>query len=148
MKKIIFIFFLLLTSCGYQSIYSSSNVEGFTFKVIEIRGDDEVNNRIINSLSLKQDENILNDNKLVLESNFKVEEILKNTKGQVISYKSRLDLNFIIMQDMKVSKNKKFIKEFTYNSLENKFDLVEYQRDVKINITNEIIEEIKIFLNL
>ena len=52
------------------------------------------------------------------------------------------------MQDMKVSKNKKFIKEFTYNSLENKFDLVEYQRDVKINITNEIIEEIKIFLNL
>ena len=47
MKKIIFIFFLLLTSCGYQSIYSSSNVEGFTFKVIEIRGDDEVNNRII-----------------------------------------------------------------------------------------------------
>ena len=41
MKKIIFIFFLLLTSCGYQSIYSSSNVEINTERHMDFLEDAE-----------------------------------------------------------------------------------------------------------
>ena len=53
-----------------------------------------------------------------------------------------------INEDGKVFKNKSFSQEFTYNNQDNKFDLVEYQNEVIVNITNKIIEEIIIYLNL
>ena len=41
-----------------------------------------------------------------------------------------------------------FSEDFTYNNYDNKFDLVEYQKEVETIIINKIIEEINIYLNL
>ena len=148
MKKILLFFYMFLVGCGYQSIYSTNDMINLNFKNIKLEGNKEINRKIINTLSIKEDENILQNNELILRSILKEDEALKNSKGQVISYKSRVFVELTINKDGKVFKNKSFSQEFTYNNQDNKFDLVEYQNEVIVNITNKIIEEIIIYLNL
>ncbi len=148
MKKILLFFYMFLVGCGYQSIYSTNDMINLNFKNIKLEGNKEINRKIINTLSIKEDENILQNNELILRSILKEDEALKNSKGQVISYKSKVFVELTINEDGKVFKNKSFSQEFTYNNQDNKFDLVEYQNEVIVNITNKIIEEIIIYLNL
>ncbi len=148
MKKFLLFFYIFLVGCGYQSMYSINETINLNFKNIKLEGNKEINRKIINTLSIKEDENILQNNELILRSVLNEDEALKNSKGQVISYKSKVSVELTINKDGKVFKNKSFSEEFTYNNKNNKFDLVEYQNEVKVNITNKIIEEIIIYLNL
>ena len=45
-------------------------------------------------------------------------------------------------------RQKSFSKDFSYNNLDNKFDLANYQDDVENNLVNKIIEELIIFINI
>ena len=71
-----------------------------------------------------------------------------NSKGQVTTYKSIGIVNLTIERDGKLEKTQSFNEDFTYNSYDNKFDLVEYQEEVETIIINKIIEKINIYLNL
>ena len=41
-----------------------------------------------------------------------------------------------------------FIKEFSYNIKDNKFELVRYQDEIKNNLINKIIEDIILYMNI
>jgi len=45
-------------------------------------------------------------------------------------------------------KKKSFVKDFSYNKKDNKFELAEYQKEIEINLVDEIIEELTMYLNL
>ena len=45
------------------------------------------------------------------------------------------------------TQNKNFIKEFTYNNKQNKFELIKYQNSIKDDLIDKIINEIIIYLN-
>ena len=47
-----------------------------------------------------------------------------------------------------IMRQKSFSKDFSYNNLDNKFDLTSYQDEVENNLVNKIIEELIIFINL
>ena len=85
---------------------------------------------------------------LFLDSNFIVEEISKNSKGQIISYRSKLTLQLTIKDGEKISRNLNFTEDFTYNNRDNKFELIEYQKSVKDNIISKILEKIIVNLNV
>lgn len=148
MKKIVLILVLFISSCGYQPIYINKNLKNLEFFNITLEGDNDVNRKIISSLSLKENKSDKSLNELSLKSSFKTEEILKNSKGQVESYRSSISVNWLIVKDKKIIKRKNFIEDFTYSNLENKFELIEYQNEVKDNIINKIIEEIILFTNV
>mgnify|MGYP001225851118 CR=1 FL=1 len=148
MKKIVLILVLFISSCGYQPIYINKNLKNLEFFNITLEGDNDVNRKIISSLSLKENKSDKSLNELLLKSSFKTEEILKNSKGQVESYRSSISVNWLIVKDKKIIKRKNFIEDFTYSNLENKFELIEYQNEIKDNIINKIMEEIILFTNL
>ena len=108
----------------------------------------DVNRNIINTISLKEDKANKSLNELSIESNYKVEETSKNKKGQINSYRSSIYVSLTIKKGQDIIKNKSFSKEFVYNNKDNKFELVEYQADIKIDLINKIIEDIILFLNL
>ena len=54
MKKIIFVFLLFLTSCGYQPLYSGKNTSDFLFNKILLEGNKNINRKIISTLSFKE----------------------------------------------------------------------------------------------
>ena len=47
----------------------------------------------------------------------------------------------------KTIQSKNFVKEFTYNNKQNKFDLAEYQSSIKDELISKIISDIIIYFN-
>ena len=148
MKKTLLILLLFITSCGYQPIYVNKNLENLEFFKITYEGEKDINRKIISSLSFKENKLDRSLNELLLKSSIKIEETSKNSKGQIESYRTIVNINLIILKDKKIIKNKNFIEDFTYNNRDNKYELVEYQDVVKNNIINKVIEEIILFINL
>ena len=149
-KKLLLIltFIILINSCGYQPIYVNKDIKNIEFFEISLEGDKEINRKIINSLSIKKNEFDSELGELFIESVYTIDEVSKNSKGQVISYRSKIEVGLIIKEGEKVIKDVSFIEEFTYNNRDNKFELTEYQKDVKNNIVVKILERIIVSLNV
>ena len=147
-KKIFILFALLVTSCGYQPIYVDNNLENLIFNKINLKGDDQINRKIINSVSLK--ENPLNEelNELSVLSNFKILETSKNSKGQIETYRSIITVEIKITKNSEIKKTKIFSNETSYNKKDNKFELTQYQSNIKNNLINKTVEDIILFLNI
>ncbi len=148
MKKIIIIFILFVSSCGYQPIYVNKNTNALEFSQISIIGDVEINRKIINSLNIKKNSSSILKKELILSSSYEINETSKNSKGQVVSYRSTIRVELKISENEKLISDKIFIQDFTYANRDNKFDLVEYQTEVKNNLANEIIEDMILYMNL
>ena len=148
MKKILLLIILFTSACGYNPIYLNKNLDNFKFLTVTLNGDKEINRKIVSALSIKEDKSNLNNENLILDSSFKIEETSKNSKGQVTSYRSTITVKFTIKENNEIKNNKEFRDSFAYGNRENKFDLVTYQDEVKNNITNKIIEEIIFYMNL
>ena len=148
MKKFLLIFIFLLSECGYQPIFLNKNLNDTEFYKITLEGDADVNRKIIGSLSFKENE--LNDtlNSLLIKNSYKIIETSKNSKGQIESYKSQIILNLTIKDGKKVISSKNFLKEFSYNAKDNKFELVRYQNEIKDNLIFKIIEDITLYMSI
>ncbi len=143
MKKTFFILLFFISSCGYQPIYINKSSEIYEFKKIIFDGDNYINNKIINILSIKENDEIDNKNILHISSSYMTEEISKNSKGQIELYKSSININLKIKDNYnKIIQNRNFAKEFTYNNKQNKFDLAQYQKSNKDDLINKIISDI------
>ena len=147
-RKILIVLIILMTSCGYQPIYINKNIKNFEFNKIISEGDDNINKQIINLIGLK--ESIYDDklDTLLIKSNYTVEETSKNSEGQVETYRSSISINVLIKRNKEILKNESFVESFLYNKKENKFELSNYQNDIKDNLINKILEEIILFLNM
>ena len=147
MKKFILIIIIMfLNSCGFTPIYSSKDSN---YKIISFQ-----KNKNNNLTKYIQDSIISfsNDNaekNLRLDLNFKEEiiAILKDSKGD--PKKNRIT----IIVDLKVlDKNsdlvveKIFSENFEYNIVDNKFSLRQYEKNIKLNLVEEITQEIRVFL--
>ena len=148
MKKFLLIFILLLYGCGYQPIYINKNLNNLEFNEILLVGEKDLNRIIVDSLSLKENKSNLLLNKIQVTTNTLVEETSKNSKGQVQTYRTIINVELLITNNQEIIKNKKFMEDFSYNSRDNKFELVEYQDEVRDDIIKKIIEEIVIYLNI
>ena len=148
MKKILILILFLTTACGYQPIYIGKNTNDFNFNKITLIGNKKINNNIVTTLNFKLQNTKDSKDEVILNSNINIYETSKNSKGQVATYRTTIKVNLKIKDDNNLIKNKDFLKSFSYNNLENKFDLVKYQKDIENSLTKKIIEELIIYLSL
>ena len=118
------------------------------FNKIILIGDNKINRKIINNVGIKKNESEFSLNELTLKTNYSEEETSKNSKGQIETYRSTLNIQIIIKNGEKIIENKNFINAFSYNKKNNKFELTQYQKEIKKNLINKLSEEIILFLNL
>ena len=76
MSKFLLIFAFILTSCGYQPIYINKSLNNVEFTKITIAGDSDINRKIINSLSFKENEFDESLNTLLIESSYQKHDFL------------------------------------------------------------------------
>jgi len=148
MKKIFILLLFVITSCGYQPIFVSKSLKNFIFYKINENGEADINRKIINSVSLKEEPFNEDLNELSISSSFKILETSKNSKGQTETYRSIISVEIKIIKDSKIIKRKIFSNESTYNKKENKFELTQYQSNIKNNLINKTVEDIILFLNI
>ena len=136
------IIFLLLASCGFQSIYISEK-SNFNFKKSSAVGDIKISNNIINNLnSLK---NASGEYELIIESNFKKDVSSKNKKGDPEVFDMSLDVNLTLKKDDEILRNR-FVETLSYNNLKSKFELKQYENNLKSNLIEKITRDILIYL--
>ena len=148
MRNIFILIVLFTYSCGYQPIYLNKNIKNYEFSKIYLEGNKEINKKIIDSVLLKENKLDKNLNELLLKSSVTTIETSKDQKGKVLTYRTIVNIDLTIKKNEKIIKNKIFTKDVSYNNKENKFELVEYQDQLIINLTNRSIEEIVLYLNL
>ncbi len=148
MKKILIIFLFLVSSCGFEPLYSNKNSNNFTFEKVEIVGEKKINRRIISTISIKEDNEDYSHKKLILKSEKDIIETSKNSKGQPDSFKMYIKLRIILEDKKNNFTEKDFYEEFSYKNQDNKFDLSEYEIKLEDDLIDKIIEDLIIYLNI
>tara|TARA_B100001063_G_C16546858_1_gene444073 strand:+ start:281 stop:730 length:450 start_codon:yes stop_codon:yes gene_type:complete len=148
MKKIFFIIFFFATSCGYQPLFVKENNSELKFKQIQLLGDKDINRRIISMTSMQKnkDDDSLDD--ILINSKESIVETSKNAQGRVTTLKTNIEIIVIISNTNGEERERAFNESFTYDNKENKFDLAKYQKEIKNNLVNDIIEKLIVYLNL
>jgi hypothetical protein len=133
-------------SCGYEPLYLKKIDLDQKIKVITFSGDQKINKIIMSSLGIKESRNLTSGYILTLKSSKKIDVVSKDKTGNPSAYKSSIIVNFSLTNEETIIKQKEFNSSFTYNNSQNKFSLSQYQRNVELNLINEISEKIFIYL--
>tara|TARA_B110000238_G_C16057230_1_gene408804 strand:+ start:66 stop:518 length:453 start_codon:yes stop_codon:yes gene_type:complete len=145
-KTTLLLLLCFLWSCGYEPLYVKKNDLKQTIKVVNIDGNQKINKFILSSLGIKEDKDLLTGYNLTLKSSKKIDIISKDKTGNPSTYRTSIIVNFSLTNEETIVKQKEFNSSFTYNNSQNKFDLSQYQKNIELNLVNEISEKIFIYL--
>ncbi|MDA7745428.1 hypothetical protein N8859_01185 [Candidatus Pelagibacter sp.] len=147
LKKITLLLLLcFFWSCGYEPLYLKKNDLKRQINVIIFNGDQKINKMILSSLGIEEDKNSTSGYTLILKSSKKIDVISKDKTGNPSIYRSTIIVNFSLTDDDTIIEQKEFISSFTYNNTQSKFDLSRYQKNIELNLINEMSEKIFIYL--
>lgn len=145
-KIILFVIFIFVSSCSYQSIYQKKNDNNFFIKEIKLEGDKKIGKIITSQIKIEKDAINKNSYTLTLNSKKLIDIITKDSLGNPAIYRVTINIQAVLEEDKIRIKEKNFNKTFTYNSMENKFDQSQYKKNIEQNLTDKIAEELIIFL--
>jgi len=143
-KQIILLLLLLLSSCGYEAIYSKKNSVNYSFSVSELNfvGDRIVNLKIKEKLNIYAKEKKDKDFILRISSTSEKMTLAKNTAGDATSFKNSISINVEVLMNNKFKSNFIILESFNYNSISNKFNLKKYEDEIKNNLAETAADKL------
>ena len=147
-KKILIIIFLpfALYGCDYTPIYSADNSYDFYIEKIIQEGNGEINTLIRNKLKRYQKKESKKSFIIKNISSFKKNSLSKNKSGKTNQFLLSLEVQFIIKSE---NNEKDFVikEEFSMKNFENEFDERNYERTIKNNMTELVVNNLIIQLS-
>ena len=139
--------FFFIVSCGYQPLYLNKETNFYIYKINSF-GDEKINKALINKLELYKDKNA--KNKVELEINSKINKTTtsKDTKGNPKTFRIEIISQIKVIKEEKIYLEKIFSKSANYNNSSKKFELKQYEENLKINLINKISEDIIGYLQI
>ena len=146
-KLLILPILFLIINCSYEPIFSEKNINSITIGDLTVEGNKKINRLIANQLNINRNDNQDTSYDLNLNSSKKVETLAKDSRGNDSIYRTIITVNLTLKKQELIFKEKSFVLSFSYNNIENKFDLSEYQKNIETDLINKIIQEINIYLS-
>ena len=144
-KYYLFIILLLFTQCDYKPIYSQNN-QNFAIKIVEF--NENKSNKILatrlKNYSLKKNNLFFYELKLLTSENKLI--LSKDTKGNPLQLGLRINLEIEIYEKDVIISKKEYSEQFNYQNLSKKFELNNYENEIRSNIYNKMISKILIDL--
>tara|TARA_B110000027_G_scaffold97030_1_gene102487 strand:- start:189 stop:644 length:456 start_codon:yes stop_codon:yes gene_type:complete len=138
---IVLLFSLILSGCGYMSVYK--NIGQFNYKVLIVEhiGDRDMRN-LINS-QLKKYSEIESDKifKIKINTNYEKNITAKDTAGKATDYQIKVTSSFNVESET-INKIIKINETFNVKAMDNKFEEQRYDAIIKNNIANTIVKRI------
>ena len=133
--------FFFIVSCGYQPLYSNKATNFYIYKINSF-GNEKVNKALINRLEIYKDKN--GKKRIELEINSKINKITtsKDTKGNPKTFRIEIISQIKAIEGEKINLDKIFSKSTNYNNSSKKFELKQYEENLKINLIDKISEDI------
>tara|TARA_B100001173_G_scaffold96010_1_gene83087 strand:+ start:782 stop:1240 length:459 start_codon:yes stop_codon:yes gene_type:complete len=147
MKNIILIFFLLfLNNCGYTSVYKNQKSQDFQINIVEMSGDDTINNLIKNELKFYSNRSSNNDYDISINSQYQKIIVSKNTAGVATDFKVLVNTKISVNSNDKINVFE-FNENINIKNNSNSFEQNNYERNIKKNFASSIRDKfiIKIF---
>ena len=147
MKKIFLISIILfLNGCGYTPLYSSKDSN---YKVISLNKNvnNSLTNYVQNSIEVISNENAKKSFNINFEYNENISVILKNSKGDPTKNRLNVVIDLSLLDNNEnLITSKQFSENFEYNIDDNKFNLKQYEKNIKFNLIEDITQQILVFL--
>ena len=144
-KNFSLLLILLLTNCGFTSLYNDTNKINYKINIIEISGDRVINNIIkseINRISNPKAEKVFN-----LKINTSYEKIIlsKNAKGTASDYQLIAKTNFII-EDLDKKQVLSFEEKQNIKNILDIFEQKNYENSIKEIFASSMIRKLNLEL--
>ena len=145
-KNLLIILLLLLNSCGFTPIYSSKD-SNYNIISFEKNINNNLTSYIQNSISALSNENASKSLNINLNFTEDISVILKDSKGD--PSRNRLtvtiDISLSGVNENLIASNV-FSESFEYNIDDNKFNLKQYEKNLKFSLVEQITQQIIAFL--
>ena len=142
-KKLFVILFLfsLFTHCEYKPIYSNTNSLDFSFNVVDIEGDNEMNNLVLSSINKYSNLNSNKNLNLKIRTKYIKEDLIKNKKGEVTTFLIKNEISFNVLNNG-INKEYTFNEQLKTTNNNDKFEFKKYEKTIKNNFINSKINEL------
>ncbi len=139
------ILMMMFFGCSYVPVHINKD---FNFQIIEINfeGEKFINEIIRNKL----ERNETGEKKYrIYYKTTKIKEIVSSdTKGDPKIFKLKINLEYIVYdEDKKIFENN-IIKQISYDSIDDKYELSQYEENILKNLSNKISEDILFSIKL
>lgn len=149
-KKLIpiFLIMILLNNCGYTPRYAVNKNINFTIDLIEFTGDREFNNFLKSKLIRykKNKDNNRKNYKLNLNTEYKKNIKSRDSTGSAEKYELVIIVNAIIQSELIEPKKLIFEEKFIMNKFEDTFEEENYEKTIKENFSDLILDRIIFYL--
>ena len=143
-RILLLLIFVSTISCGYETVLSQKNGSNYNFSLEEMvfEGD-----RVIN-LKVKEKLNNYRLNKKASNFTLKIKSANskvvtgKNLKGDPTNFKNIANLYVTVLVENNVKSILKFETSFNYYNSKNKFDLKNYEKNIKKNSAEKMVHEL------
>ena len=137
---------MFLNGCGYTPLYSSKDSN---YKVISLKKNvnNSLTNYVQNSIEVNSNENAEKSLNISFEYNENISVILKNSKGDPTKNRLNVVINLSLLDtNDNLITSKQFSESFEYNIDDNKFNLKQYEKNLKFSLIEQISQQIIEFL--
>ena len=145
-KNLLIILLLLLNSCGFTPIYSSKD-SNYNIISFEKNINNNLTSYIQNSISALSNENASKSLNINLNFTEDISVILKDSKGDPSRNRLTVTIDMSIsgVNENLIASNV-FSESFEYNIEDNKFNLKQYEKNLKFSLVEQITQQIIAFL--
>ena len=131
----------ILTSCAYEPLLLNKKYD-FYFSNIITNGNNEVNKIIKNSLLNRGNATSNQKYDLYIEAEKEKEIISSNSKGDPTVYKVNVYVKYKLEKNGKNIYEDTAARQATYNNINDKFELLQYEENIIKNLSQNISSDI------
>ena len=147
--KIIIIFLLFFqTGCGYKIV---NNLDNFKFKIIDYKltGEKKINDLLEKNFRRFEDHDSQPISNFIVHANSTIDKDIssKNSSGEALSYDLKITIIIEIYENNNLLNKTKFSEKISYDNLDSKFELKQYENILIQDLTDQIIFKINNKLN-
>lgn len=145
-KIILIINFFLFSSCGFKPV---SNFYNYNFKItnFNLTGDKQINKNINrNFIKFSNTKNATRFFEIKINSNLIKNVTSKDSTGKEASYSLNIILAVELYENNKKIGTNSFSRKTSYNNLNSKFELKQYENVLIKNLTDQIILDLNNYI--
>ncbi|MDC0853560.1 hypothetical protein OAP58_02685 [Candidatus Pelagibacter sp.] len=140
-KSLIIILLIFLSHCGFSPMFKNINNSQYNIILESVDGDREINNLIKSNLNRYGYEENRAELKINIKTKYVKDIIAKDSTGKTTDYQIKI-LTIFELQHNKGLKTITIEEAFDYKSIDDKLAELDYERSIKINLTNIIISKL------
>lgn len=144
MRNFIFIITAIFTlySCGYEPQLANKKIN-FGFESYELYGDEKISKKILNRIIQLNDSE--SSNKIFIDTKLQRSVGSKNEKGDPDTFNMTIFVKLTI-NNGNTDKILNFKETVSYNNLDSKFELKQYESKIEENLSKKVSKDIFSYL--